>query len=184
MDGATTSRSLLIVDGDHALRGQLAVAMARQEFRVRTAVCVREARVAIDAQVPAFAILDLRFRDGSGPELAERILRNDNGARVVILTGFGDIQTAVAATRLCVTDYLTKPATPDEIIDALVVADGTYPPAPRATVSPDEARNHHIAHVFRETGRNITQTARRLNVHRRTLQRIVKRNGVLKNATG
>lgn len=181
---ASERKSLLIVEDDDVLRDRLGRAMERRGFDVRRARSVAEGMTAAEGDPPEYAVVDLRLQDGSGLTLVETFERRIPGHRAVILTGYGDIPTAVAAVRAGAIDYLTKPATADEIVDALMAPEGQRPPAPAEPISPDEARQEHIEHVFHETGDNVSRTARLLNMHRRTLQRVLKRYGILPNAAG
>lgn len=179
---AKDNKSMLIVEDDDALRNRLSEAMQIRGFEVRTAASSAEGLVAIEKDVPDFAIVDLRLLDGSGLDVVRSLKEHDPEARAVILTGYGDIPTAVAAARIGAVDYITKPATAGEIVDVLCASKGQVPPAPVNPISPQEARIEHIAHVFHGADDNVSQTARLLNMHRRTLQRILKRNGVTANA--
>ena len=176
-------KSMLIVEDDDVLRDRLEKAMLKRGFDVRTAQSVGEGLAAIKQDVPAFAIVDLRLLDGSGLDVIELLEKRDPEARAIILTGYGDIPTAVAAARIGAVDYIAKPATADEIVDVLLAPKDQSPPAPANPMSPEEARIEHIEHVFHEAGDNVSQAARLLNMHRRTLQRILKRNGVVADAT-
>ena len=175
-------KSMLIVEDDDALRRRLAVAMEKRGFEARTAASVAEARLAIEQDIPGFAIIDLRLLDGSGLDVLKSLENRAPDARTIILTGYGDISTAVAAVRIGAVDYIAKPATADAIIDVLLAPKDETPPAPINPISPEVARVEHIEHVFREAGDNVSRAARLLRMHRRTLQRILKRNGVVTDA--
>ena len=175
--------SLLIVEDDDVLRNRLAMVMEKRGFATRTVSSVAEALSAIKQDIPAFAVIDLRLVDGSGLDVVKNLENCSSHARSVILTGYGDIPTAVAAARIGAVDYIAKPASTEEIIDVLLSPKGKTPPAPINPISPEEARIEHIEHVFHETGNNVSQAARLLSMHRRTLQRILKRNGVVANAS-
>jgi two-component system, response regulator RegA len=169
-------KSLLIVDDDEPFRNRLVRAMERREFVVRSASGVGEAIEMARENPPAFAVVDLKLLDGSGldivPELRE--LRDD--MRVVILTGYGNIATAVAAVKSGAVDYLAKPADADEIVAALMAAPDSHPAPPEKPMSADRVRWEHIQRVFELCDRNVSETARRLNMHRRTLQRILAKH--------
>ncbi|WP_317055342.1 response regulator transcription factor [Roseovarius rhodophyticola] len=167
--------TLLIVENDDVFREQLSKVMRNRGFDTITASGLREATEAIKACAPTFAVIDLHLDDGSGLEVIEVLKAYSQDARAVILTGYGNTPTAVAAVKLGATDYLAKPADADEIIDALLVADGVLPPAPENPISPEEAKRVHIERFLERTDGNITKTARLLKMHRRTLQRILKR---------
>ena len=175
-------KSLLIVEDDEMLRDRLTRAMERRGFDARAASSVSEGMAAAEAELPDYAIVDLRLLDGSGLSIVEMLEQRDPGIRAIVLTGYGDIPTAVAAARIGAIDYIAKPATADEIVDALVRPRHEHAPAPIAPIPPEEARKEHIEFVFHETGDNVSQTARRLNMHRRTLQRFLNRYGILKHA--
>ena len=170
--------SLLIVEDDDALRERLARAMLRRGYNVRSAASVAEARDEIAANEPDFAIVDLRLLDGSGLAIVQELDACHPEARVVILTGYGDIATAVSAARLGAADYIAKPATADEIVDVLNTPKGETTPAPENPLPPEQARREHIERVFNESNRNVSRTARLLQMHRRSLQRLLKKYGV------
>ena len=171
---AMNDTSLMIFEDDDALRNRLARAMDRRGFDVRVAGSLSEAKVQADAELPKYAIVDLRLLDGSGLAFVETLEHRDPSIRAIILTGYGNIPTAVAAARIGAIDYIAKPATADEIVDALVRPRDEYPPAPSNPISPEDARKEHIEHVFHEMDENVSQTARSLDMHRRTLQRMLK----------
>jgi two-component system response regulator RegA len=177
------NNTMLIVEDDDTLRDRLALAMQKRGFEARGTSSVAEGLAAIDLEVPGFAVVDLRLADGSGLDVVRSLEERDPDARAIILTGYGDIPTAVAAARIGAVDYIAKPATADEIVDVLMAPQGQNPPAPIDPISPDEARLEHIEHVYHEAGDNVSHAARLLNMHRRTLQRILKRHGVSADAT-
>jgi two-component system response regulator RegA len=179
----TENRSMLIVEDDDALRDRLAAAMQKRGFETRKAASVAEGLDHIKQKAPDFAVVDLRLLDGSGLDVIKSLELRKPQARAIILTGYGDIPTAVAAARIGAVDYIAKPATTDEIVDVLLAPRDQSPPAPEHPMSPEDARIEHIEHVFQGAGGNVSQAARLLNMHRRTLQRILKRNGVVADAS-
>lgn len=169
--------SLLLVDDDEIFVARLARAMERRGFVVRVAVGVAEALSMIRQAPPAHAVIDLRLEDGSGLDVVEalRALRVD--ARIIVLTGYGAIATAVAAVKMGATDYLAKPADADEVMAALLSDGDALPPPPDHPMSADRVRWEHIQRVYQQCDRNVSETARRLHMHRRTLQRILAKRG-------
>ncbi len=168
-------RSLLIVDDDPPFRDRLARAMAARGFEVATAGSVAAGIAAARAAPPAFAVLDLRLADGSGLDIVSALHDARPDARVVMLTGYGNIATVVAAVKAGVLDYLAKPADADQVEAALLASDGVLPPPPDHPMSADRVRWEHIHRVFEQCDRNVSETARRLTMHRRTLQRILNK---------
>ena len=166
-------KSLLLVDDDEPFLRRLAKAMEKRGFVVETAGTVAAGRVLATARPPAYAVIDLRLEDGNGLDVVEvlRELRADS--RVVILTGYGAIATAVAAVKVGATDYLSKPADANDITNALLATEDVMPPPPENPMSADRVRWEHIQRVYELCDRNVSETARRLNMHRRTLQRIL-----------
>lgn len=176
------TQNLLIVEDDTALRERLAQAMRRRGFAVQIAASVSEAREMIAATAPDYAIVDLRLQDGSGLDVVRDLEAQHPLARALILTGYGNIPTAVSAARLGAVDYIAKPATADEIVGALTAKKGEHAPIPENPIPPAQARLAHIKHVYQEAGGNVSQAARLLDMHRRTLQRILQRNGLSNGA--
>jgi len=166
-------RSLLIVDDDRPFRERLGKAMDRRGFEVRTANSIAEGRQAIAESPPAFAVLDLRLQDGSGLDIVPALRDARPESRIVILTGYGNIASAVAAVKAGAVDYLAKPADADQIERALLAQGNSLPPPPEHPMSADRVRWEHIQRVYEQCDRNVSETARRLNMHRRTLQRIL-----------
>ncbi len=166
-------RRLLIVDDDAPLCQRLARAMERRGFLVETADSVATGVAAATARPPAFAVVDLRLADGSGLEIVQALRTARPSARVVMLTGYGNIATAVAAVKAGAVDYLPKPADAEQVERALLASDATLPPPPADPMSADRVRWEHIQRVFEQCDRNVSETARRLKMHRRTLQRIL-----------
>ena len=167
-------RTLLIVDDDAPLCQRLARAMERRGFVVETADSVAAGVSAASARPQAFAVVDLRLGDGSGLAVVEALRKARPSARIVMLTGYGNIATAVAAVKAGAVDYLPKPADADAVERALLAGDGAAaPPPPEDPMSADRVRWEHIQRVFEQCDRNVSETARRLKMHRRTLQRIL-----------
>ena len=169
----TDDVSLLIVDDEVNLRQQLAKAMDRRGFQANVAESVADGIRAVEAQPPKYAVIDLRLDDGSGLEVVEALRRARPDARIVVLTGYGNIATAVAAVKAGAVDYLPKPADADQVAAALVADGAVLPPPPERPMSADRVRWEHIQRVYEQCDRNVSETARRLNMHRRTLQRIL-----------
>ena len=168
--------SLLIVDDDAPLRNRLVRAMEKRGFDVEGAESLEQARALAKARPPAFALLDLRLEDGNGLDIVEtlRALRED--IRIVMMTGYGNIATAVAAVKAGAVDYLPKPADADMITAALLDHEEALPPPPDNPMPADRVRWEHIQRVFAQCDRNVSETARRLGMHRRTLQRILAKH--------
>jgi two-component system response regulator RegA len=165
-------RSLLVLDDDAALRTRLGRALEQRGFEVRLAGSVSEALDAVRAAPPAHAVLDMRLDDGTGLRIVQAIRDARPEARVVMLTGYGNIATAVAAVKAGAVDYLAKPADADDVARALLAL-GANPAPPENPMSADRVRWEHIQRVYELCGHNVSETARRLSMHRRTLQRIL-----------
>jgi len=166
-------RSLLLVDDDKAFLTRLERAMQKRGFDVRSADTVAAGLSAVEALAPAYAVVDLRLEDGSGLDVVSALHSKRPGARAVILTGYGNIATAVTAVKLGAIDYLAKPADADDVINALLSTGEDKPEPPENPMSADRVRWEHIQRVYELCDRNVSETARRLNMHRRTLQRIL-----------
>jgi two-component system response regulator RegA len=171
--GGGAGRSLLIVDDDRPFRDRLSKAMERRGFAVRAVDSVAGGISAVEAEPPAFAVLDLRLLDGSGLDIVPVLRDARPDSRIVILTGYGNIASAVAAVKAGAVDYLGKPADADQIEAALLAQSDALPPPPENPMSADRVRWEHIQRVYEQCDRNVSETARRLNMHRRTLQRIL-----------
>jgi two-component system, response regulator RegA len=170
---ARADKSLLIVDDDKPFLQRLARAMESRGFIVDTADSVAEGIRKAEAGPPAYAVVDLRLEDGNGLDVIELIRKRRPDSRMVVLTGYGNIATAVTAVKLGAVDYLAKPADADEVVAALT-HDGTAKAAPPENpMSADRVRWEHIQRVYELCDRNVSETARRLSMHRRTLQRIL-----------
>lgn len=170
------NQNLLLLDDDTALRKRLERAMEQRGFMVTSVASVKEGIEASKLESFDYAILDLKLEDGSGLDVVKALHQTNADCRVVILTGFGNIATAVAAVKAGALDYLPKPANPDQIVAALLQQDGTMPPPPEDPMSADRVRWEHIQRVFEQCDRNVSETARRLKMHRRTLQRILAKH--------
>ena len=170
---ALPDKSLLVLDDDGPLRNRLGRALETRGFEVRQAESVKEAIAAVRENPPAYAVLDLRLEDGTGLSVVETIREARPDARVVMLTGYGNIATAVAAVKAGAVDYLSKPADADDVVRALLAQHGDSPAPPDNPMSADRVRWEHIQRVYELCNHNVSETARRLNMHRRTLQRIL-----------
>lgn len=174
-DESLKDRSLLIVDDDAPLRTRLATAMERRGFSVVAASSVGEANKLLAEYAPAYAVIDLRLEDGSGLEVVNHLRARRPEARIVMMTGYGNFATAVAAVKAGAVDYLAKPADADMVEAALLSTGDGLPPPPEKLMSAERVRWEHIQRVFEQCDRNVSETARRLNMHRRTLQRILSK---------
>jgi two-component system, response regulator RegA len=166
--------SLLIVDDDRAFLTRLARAMEARGFEVEQAASVEDGLSALKRRPPAFAVVDMRLDGGNGIDVIAALKDVRPEARAVVLTGYGNIATAVTAVKLGAVDYLAKPADADDVYNALIAATtDKAPPPPENPMSADRVRWEHIQRVYELCNRNVSETARRLNMHRRTLQRIL-----------
>lgn len=175
-DGAgkiSEDNRLLIVDDDKPFQQRLARAMEKRGFEPITADSVSEALTQVSTVGPAFAVVDLRLEDGNGLSVIEAIHAKRADSRAIILTGYGNIASAVTAVKLGAIDYLAKPADPDDIYAALIRERDDKAPPPENPMSADRVRWEHIQRVYELCDHNVSETARRLNMHRRTLQRIL-----------
>ena len=166
-------RSLLIVDDDQPFCERLARALSSRGFSTRTAFSVAAGRTALAEQAPAFAVFDLKLADGTGLDLMRVLKAERPEARAIILTGYGAIATAVTAVKLGAFDYLAKPVNADEVAAALAATPEERPEQVEHPMSADRARWEHIQRVYESCDRNVSETARQLSMHRRTLQRIL-----------
>ncbi|NDR57558.1 MULTISPECIES: ActR/PrrA/RegA family redox response regulator transcription factor [Aliiruegeria] len=166
-------KSLLIVDDDEPFLRRLARAMEKRGFEPEMAQSVAAGKAVATARPPAYAVVDLRLEDGNGLDVVETIREKRPDARIVVLTGYGAIATAVAAVKIGATDYLSKPADANDVTAALLANGDALPPPPENPMSADRVRWEHIQRVYELCDRNVSETARRLNMHRRTLQRIL-----------
>ncbi|HEX5079792.1 MAG TPA: ActR/PrrA/RegA family redox response regulator transcription factor [Geminicoccaceae bacterium] len=168
-------RRLLLVDDDAPLRRSLTRALERRGFQVLAAEGVAEASEHARRYRPEFAVLDMRLTEGSGLDLVRTLRGLRPDVRIVIVTGYGNIATAVAAIKAGAVDYLAKPVDADDVVNALLRSGEGLPPPPDNPMSADRVRWEHIQRVFEQCHRNVSETARRLNMHRRTLQRILNK---------
>ncbi|GGG79253.1 photosynthetic apparatus regulatory protein RegA [Salipiger pallidus] len=173
IEGLGEDRSLLLVDDDEPFLRRLAKAMEKRGFDVETAQSVAGGSAIAKARPPAFAVVDLRLEDGNGLDVVEILRETRPDSKVVVLTGYGAIATAVAAVKIGATDYLSKPADATDITNALLSSAEALPEPPENPMSADRVRWEHIQRVYEQCDRNVSETARRLNMHRRTLQRIL-----------
>ena len=165
--------TLLLLDDDEPFLRRLAKAMEKRGFEVEMAGSVAAGSAIVTARSPAYAVCDLRLEDGNGLDVVEILREKRPDARIVVLTGYGAIATAVAAVKIGATDYLSKPADATDIMNALLANGDNLPPPPENPMSADRVRWEHIQRVYELCDRNVSETARRLNMHRRTLQRIL-----------
>ena len=168
-------KSLLIVDDDNPVRERLARAMEKKGFKVSQAEGVKKGIDAVKTNKPAFAVVDLRLGDGNGLEVVKEIQNSNADSRIVMLTGYGNIPTAVAAIKQGAIDYLAKPADADDVEKALLADPNRKADPPDNPMSADRVKWEHIHRVFELCNRNVSETARRLKMHRRTLQRILQK---------
>ena len=167
------NNTLLIVDDDKPFANRLSRAMEMRGFEVRVAETVQDGLSMIRSGPPVFAVVDMRLEDGNGLDVIALLKSVKPEARVIVLTGYGNIATAVTAVKLGAVDYLAKPADADDIYAALLAPAGQKADPPENPMSADRVRWEHIQRVYELCDRNVSETARRLNMHRRTLQRIL-----------
>ncbi len=170
---ALPDRSLLLMDDDAPLRTRLGRALESRGFEVTLADGVASALQIVQTAPPAFAVCDMRLGDGSGLDVVAEIRERRPDAKVVVLTGYGNIATAVSAVKAGAVDYLSKPADADDVVKALLAQGDEAPAPPENPMSADRVRWEHIQRVYELCDQNVSETARRLNMHRRTLQRIL-----------
>ena len=168
-------KSLLIVDDDNPFRERLARAMEKKGFEVSQAEGVKKGIEAVKIKKPTFAVVDLRLNDGNGLEIVKVIQNSNSNSRIIMLTGYGNISTAVAAIKQGAIDYLAKPADADDVEKALLADPNRKAEPPENPMSADRVKWEHIHRVFELCNRNVSETARRLKMHRRTLQRILSK---------
>ena len=168
-------KSLLIVDDDNPFRERLARAMEKKGFEVSQAESVKKGIETVKTKKPTFAVVDLRLNDGNGLEIVKVIQNSNPNSRIIMLTGYGNISTAVAAIKQGAIDYLAKPADADDVEQALLADPNRKAEPPENPMSADRVKWEHIHRVFELCNRNVSETARRLKMHRRTLQRILSK---------
>jgi two-component system, response regulator RegA len=170
-----SGHTLLIVDGEVQLLQSLSRAMKARGFEVKTATSIADALTLIGSNAPSFAMVDVRLDDGCGLEIVKVLKLRRSDARAIILTGYGNIATAVRAVKVGATDYFTKPADADELASALLAPTGCKAEAPMHPMSANRVRWEHIQSMHELCSCNVSETARRLRMHRRTLQRILSK---------
>ncbi len=166
-------RSLLIVEDDKPFLERLSRAMETRGFNVTSCDSVSDGLAHIGRSAPAFAVVDLRLGDGNGLDVVSALKRQRPDARAIVLTGYGNIATAVTAVKMGAVDYLSKPADADDVVAALLASTTEKSEPPQNPMSADRVRWEHIQRIYEMCSRNVSETARRLNMHRRTLQRIL-----------
>ena len=166
-------RSVLVVEDDKSFLQRLAKALESRGFGVTTAESVADGLLQVEQSAPAYAVVDMRLGDGNGLDVISALKRRRPEARGIILTGYGNIATAVTAVKLGAVDYLAKPVDADDVVAALLAQDNHKIEPPENPMSADRVRWEHIQRIYELCGRNVSETARRLNMHRRTLQRIL-----------
>jgi two-component system response regulator RegA len=169
-------RSLLIVDDDRPLLERLARAMKTRGFGVTSCETISDGLAQIDESAPAFAVIDLRLGNDSGLDLLSVLTHKRPDVRAIVLTGYGNIASAVAAVKMGAVDYLTKPADADDVVSALLSTTTVNPEPSQNPMSADRVRWEHINRIYELCGRNTSETARRLNMYRRSLQRMLAKH--------
>ena len=168
-------KTLLIVDDDDPLRGRLSRAMEKKGFLVKEAKSVKESIELVKKSPPNFALIDLRLEDGNGLDVVKELSKRRKDSRIVMLTGYGNLPTAVAAVKAGAIDYIAKPVDADDVEAALLAKPESKAKPPENPMSADRVKWEHIHRVFELCNRNVSETARRLKMHRRTLQRILSK---------
>ena len=169
-------KSLLILDDDDPLRSRLARAMEKKGFQVKEAKTVAEGLNIVKSTPPGFACVDLRLEDGNGLDVIKELAKSKKDSRIVMLTGYGNLPTAVAAVKAGAIDYIAKPVDADDVESALLTSPESKAKPPENPMSADRVKWEHIHRVFELCNRNVSETARRLKMHRRTLQRILSKD--------
>ena len=169
------NKSLLIVDDDNPFRERLARAMESKGFSVTQAQSVKKGINLVKTKKVSFAVVDLRLGDGNGLEVVKEIQLSNSKSKIIMLTGYGNIPTAVAAIKEGAIDYLAKPVDAEDVEKALMADPNKKAQPPENPMSADRVKWEHIHRVFELCNRNVSETARRLKMHRRTLQRILSK---------
>jgi len=170
-----TERSLLIVEDDKSFLQRLARAMEGRGFTVTTAESVGEGLLQVEKAAPVFAVVDMRLGKGNSLDVISAIKKRRPEARAIILTGYGNITSAVNAVKLGAVDYLAKPVDADDVAAALLAPDNQKIKPPENPMTAARVRWEHIQRIYELCDRNTSETARRLKMHRRTLQRILNK---------
>ena len=170
-----SDKTLLILDDDDPLRGRLSRAMEKKGFLVKDAKTVNEGLQIVKNSPPAFALIDLRLEDGNGLDVVKELSKSKKDCRIVMLTGYGNLPTAVAAVKAGAIDYMAKPVDADDVEAALLASPESKAKPPENPMSADRVKWEHIHRVFELCNRNVSEPARRLKMHRRTLQRILSK---------
>ena len=168
-------KSLIVVDDDDPFRNRLSRAMEKKGFSVKEAKTAEKAIEIIKSNPPAFAVVDLRLETGNGLDVVKELSKIKKDSRIVMLTGYGNLPTAVAAVKAGAIDYMAKPVDADDVESALLASPETNAKPPENPMSADRVKWEHIHRVFELCNRNVSETARRLKMHRRTLQRILSK---------
>ena len=170
-----SDKSLLILDDDDPFRSRLSRAMEKKGFVVTEAKNVEDGLKIAQNTPTGFAVIDLRLEDGNGLEVVKTLHKSKKESRIVMLTGYGNLPTAVAAVKAGAIDYIAKPVDADDVEAALLALPESKAKPPENPMSADRVKWEHIHRVFELCNRNVSETARRLKMHRRTLQRILSK---------
>lgn len=173
--GDMTNMTLLLADDDPVFAQRMGAALMDRGFDVRIADSVNAAKAAIRSDPADYAVVDLRLSDGNGLDIVSELHAVSPKSPAIVLSGYGNVAHAVAAVRAGAVDFLPKPADADEVRDALLAPPNRRPPPPEHPLNPAEVRRQHIERILHDCGGNVSETSRRLNMHRRTLQRILLR---------
>ena len=168
-------KKLIIVDDDTPFRERLGRSMEKKGFFVETFASYEDCLKRCFEESFDFAVVDMRLEDGSGLELIKKLKEISPQTKSLLLTGYGNIPTAVAAIKEGAIDYLAKPADADDVEKALLADPSKKAAPPENPMSADRVKWEHIHRVFELCNRNVSETARRLKMHRRTLQRILSK---------